>query len=192
MAAWFADGSVGVSAPMRTDDYLLLPGCSTTSVKLREGRFEVKVITGEAASVGWSDQVAGKRDTWVKWSRKISDPDALRELTGGDDATWLPVSKQRDLRLVSLDGAAPAEIEPNTARLVNGCQFELTRIVLGGRGREEPWWSCSFEAFGQPPSVLRNLESGMEFVFRAPPPLPLPEDRSMSYPYWLMQCTQHS
>ena len=192
MAAWFANGSVGVSAPTRTDDYLLLPGCSTTSVKLREGRFEVKVITSEPVSVSWSAQVAGKRDTWVKWSRKISDPDALLELTGSDDATWLSVSKQRDLRLLSLDGAAPEEVEPNTVRLTNGCQFELTRIVLGGRGREEPWWSCSFEAFGQAPSVVRNLELGMEFVFRTPPPLPLPEDRSMSYPYWLMQCTQHS
>ena len=192
MAAWFADGSIGVSAPKRTDDYLLLPGCSTTSVKLREGRFEVKVITSEPVSVSWSAQVAGKRDTWVKWSRKISDPDALLELTGSDDATWLSVSKQRDLRLLSLDGAAPEEVEPNTVRLTNGCQFELTRIVLGGRGREEPWWSCSFEAFGQAPSVVRNLESGMEFVFRTPPPLPLHEDRSMSYPYWLMQCTQHS
>ena len=191
MVAWFAGSSMGVSAPERTDDYLLLPGCSTTSVKLREGRFEIKAITGQSESVSWSDLIAGTRDTWVKWSRTISEPAALDELTGGDDAAWLPVRKQRALRLVSLDADVPEEINPNAARLRDGCQFELTRVILAADGRDAPWWSFSFEAFGQPRAVLPNLESGMAFVFRSPPPLPLPGEQSMSYPHWLMLCTQH-
>ena len=191
MADWFAAGSMGVSAPERTDDYLLLPGCSTTSVKLREGRFEVKVITGEPEALTWSETIAGTRDTWVKWSRMVSDPGTLGELTGGDDARWARIAKQRGLRLVSLDGAAPAEIQPGTTTLDNGCQFELTRVILDVNGRQEPWWSFSFEAFGQPGDIERNLETGMHFVLRSPPPVELPKDRSMSYPLWLMLCTQH-
>lgn len=190
MADWFAASSSGVSAPERTDEYLVLPGCSTASVKLREGRFEIKVITGDPEPVSWSDTIAGTRDTWVKWSRTLSDPDALGELTGGDDAQWVRVAKRRSLRLVSLDGEAPAEIEPGTLRLHNGCQFEFTRVVFAAGDRKDPWWSFSFEAFGKPGEVTRNLESGAAFVFQNPPPLALPKDQSMSYPYWLMQCTQ--
>ena len=192
MADWFAGSDLAVPAPERTDDYLVLPGCSTTSVKLREGRFEIKVITGQPEYVDWSETIAGTRDTWVKWSRTVSDPGVLDELTGGDDSRWAQVAKQRSLRLISLDGEEPTEIEPGATRLDNGCQFELTRIRLIADDRRESWWSFSFEAFGKPDDVTSNLESGAAFVFRDPPPVSLPKDRSMSYPYWLMQCTQHS
>lgn len=183
---------MAVSAAERTDEYLVLPGCSTTSVKLREGRFEIKVMTGEPEPLSWSETIAGTCDTWVKWSRTVSDARVLDELTGGDDAQWVRVAKQRSLRLISLDGKAPAEIGPGTARLQNGCQFELTRVVFAAADRREPWWSFSFEAFGKPGDVRRNLESGSAHVFRNPLPMALPKEQSMSYPYWLMQCTQHS
>jgi hypothetical protein len=191
MVAWFERGSLGVSSPERTDEYLLLPGVSTTSVKLREGRFEVKVITGELEEVAWSDKIVCAQDTWVKWSRKLSDPGALRELTAGDDARWIRIAKQRDLRLISLDNEEAVEIEPNTIRLSNGCQFELTRINLLDSDAGDLWWSFSFEAFGKPGSIVENLKRGTSHVLGAPPPLPLPKAQSMSYPQWLNTCTQH-
>ncbi len=191
MADWFACSSVEASSPERTDDYLLLPGCSTAGVKLREGHFEVKAITGPSEVYSWSDDIAGKRDTWVKWSVKVSEPRLLAELSAGDDATWLPVVKQRDLRLVSLDGPTPGELQPNTIRLRNGCQFELTRIHLGSAS-SDPWWSLSFEAFGPAGSVMRNLGTAMHFVLADPPPVPLPAANSMSYPQWLLDQAESS
>ena len=180
---------MGMSSPGRSDEYLLLPGCSTTSVKLREGRFEIKVITGISELHTWSDRIEGARETWVKWSRKVSSPEALQELTSGEDDRWIRVGKQRDLRLISLDGDTPEEIEPNTMWLNNGCQFELTGINLVDVN--ESWWSFSFEAFGRPEDVIGNLERGTAFVFSNPPPIALPGESSMSYPEWLMKCTRH-
>lgn len=51
---WFNRGSDLVWLPKeRTDSYLLLPGCETTSVKRREGRFEVKAIRGGSEAVNF-------------------------------------------------------------------------------------------------------------------------------------------
>jgi hypothetical protein len=61
MQLWFEAGGLAKTEPQRTDEYLFLPGCTTTSVKLRSGRFEVKALTQPPCS-GRLGQVVQRKD----------------------------------------------------------------------------------------------------------------------------------
>ncbi len=182
VSEWFESPGKGVSEPQRTDEYLLLPGCQNTSVKLRNGRFEVKSLTQTPLPASYSNRVSGLKDGWIKWSRKAHDEQALREFAIGDEDTWIPVSKQRHLRLFSLEGRAPEELPPNSGILAKGCQVELSAILLGNDSR---WWSLSFESFGRQDEVLTQLDAVVESFAVSPPPVRLRQEQSMSYPVWL-------
>ena len=88
---WFASDGYAKPEPARVDDYLLLPACDTASVKLREGRFEVKAQTGAPQAANYEHGIAGYRDTWVKWSGKVGDPGLLVELFIREEDRWLSI-----------------------------------------------------------------------------------------------------
>ena len=196
---WFVVGDHVRSEPTRSDEYILLPDCKTASMKIREGRFEVKARTAAPQPVTFSTDIEGFRDNWVKWSSNAIDDDVLQQLVGSADDSKALITKQRCLRTYSLDGDAPEEVDGSQIRLSNGCQIELTKISVSGAPREgrtntaadgqapSNWWSLSFEAFGEPDRMMDNLDRIAELIFREPPPVPLPQSASMSYPAWLSQ-----
>ncbi len=179
---WFESPGLGISEPRRTDNYLLLPGCTTTGVKLREGRFEIKALTRPPIPASYANRISGLKDGWIKWSRKAGDERVLRDILVGDEDTWISVSKARHLRLFSLESGEPEELAPRSRMLAKGCQVELGAIELGGDRRA---WSLSFEAFGQADEVLGLLDSVVEQFAGNPPPVALRQAHSMSYPVWL-------
>ncbi len=186
---WFERDGYGRPEPARVDNYLLLPGCPTASVKLRSGRFEVKAQTGAPQAADFDHGIAGFRDTWVKWSSKVGDPDLMRELFVREDEHWVSVEKRRYLRLISLTAEEPAEVAPGGEWLPRGCQVELTSLRIWPGDEDEtlavPWWSLSFEAFNDPDLLLEDLDCAIDYFFRGPPPFRLELDASMSYPAWL-------
>ncbi len=179
---WFESTDLGISEPRRTDDYLLLPGCTTTGVKLREGRFEIKALTRSPIPASYANRVSGLKDGWIKWSRKAGDEQALRDILVSDEDTWIPVSKQRYLRLFSLEHGTPEELAPRSRNLERGCQVELGSITLDGNRQA---WSLSFEAFGAADEVLDLVDPVVELFAADPPPVALRQEHSMSYPVWL-------
>lgn len=189
ICGWFEMGGLGKREPERVDDYLVLPGCATTSVKFRGGRIEVKALTNAPQPVRYPNEINGLRDAWVKWSSNVGDRGLMRDVLIRDGDRWLAVEKRRYLRLISLVAREPTEVEPGGDWLPRGCQVELTAIRVWSRGEEEtlpvPWWSLSFEAFNDPVTVLEDLDRAAEYFFRSPPPVPLERDASMSYPAWL-------
>ena len=190
---WFVVGDHVRSETARTDEYILLPDCETASVKVREGRLEVKARTAAPEAVTFATDVEGWRDNWIKWSSYTIDDEALRQLVGPADNRMAFVSKQRILRTWSLDGAAPEEVDGAQIRLTNGCQIELTQVSVSSTQSAIPadeesssaWWSLSFEAFGAHDRITANLEQVAALMFRQPPPVQLPKDASRSYPAWL-------
>jgi hypothetical protein len=198
---WFASKESGKSEAARTDAYLLLPHCGTASVKLREGRLEVKANTCPREAVTYANGITGYRDTWVKWSSKADDAGALTSVLGASGNTWRFVRKIRCLRSFSLDGGSPVEVDP-AHRLERGCQVELTslRAVSGSLDApilEEdwssalPWWSLSLEAFAPETAtvtsdVLSHMDVVANHLFRDPPPKQLTQTSSMAYPTWLL------
>ncbi len=134
--SWFGSKGDGKQEPSRTDQYLLLPHCNNTSVKLREGNLEVKANTRRPESVTYTNGVSGYRDAWVKWSCKADDVDALRTMVGATGDNWASVRKSRYLRKYSLDSGSPVEVDAATARPERGCQIEISSIsVVVGKVR---------------------------------------------------------
>jgi hypothetical protein len=189
MRLWFEAGRLAPTEPQRTDDYLLLPGCVTTSVKLRDGRFEVKALTQSPSSMTYRNGISGLKDAWVKWSSVRIDIDTGNRLIGGAEDRWISVSKLRRLRLVSLEGDEPAEVAPDHGWLSGGCQVELTAIEAWSRTQDRseavPWWTLSFEAFGDERTMQDGLDRVIDDFFKEPPPLNLSREASFSYPVWL-------
>jgi hypothetical protein len=206
VGGWFDPSDSARIEAERTDEYLLLPGCTTTGVKLREERLEIKAQVHPSEAVAYGETLSGRRDAWVKWSRPVGDAGALRNVRAADDDLWIYVAKARRLRLLSLDCDTPTEPAEATARVTNGCQFELSTVrAAAGRLDEPPsaadwssaraWWSLSLEAFapwsgdGTAP-LFDNLEAGAQHLFGSLPPVELALPASYSYPAWLQRFTR--
>ncbi len=189
---WFAAGGLGRSEPERTDEYLLLPDCGTVSVKLRDGKFEIKACTSAPAPVEYTHEIRGLRDTWVKWSSSVGDIDRFRSQFVRAEDNWASVNKKRHLRLYSLESERPSEIAVGDSWLSRGCQVELTDISVArdGSGTAETWWSLSFESFGDTETLLESLDLVVPEFFEEAPPVPLDYDSSLSYPALLNRIGQ--
>jgi hypothetical protein len=194
VAKWFRCGELWARQPERTDEYLLLPGCETAGVKLREGRFEVKARTVAPHAVEVAPRVRGYRDAWVKWSRAVEDAALARSFLRAGDERWLGVRKQRVLRGFSLDGpqgaGAPREVSAGAVRPARGCGVEITEVTVAGLDPPR-WWTLGLEAFdasgasGDPGPCLDAV--ALAFFAAAPPPVELELDASRSYASWLLQ-----
>ena len=177
---WIAAGEHSTQQAERTDRYLVLPGCDTAGIKVREGNFEIKARISPAEAITWNESIAGFRDAWVKWSRELHD---LRGLANHprDDETWVDVSKQRCVRLFSFESGSPVEVAPGGPWLSAGCLVEKSIV----RAAEEDYWSFCFEAFGKPDALIGHLDTMVHYVAAEEPSLELPLSASMSYPAWL-------
>jgi len=191
MQLWFETGGWAKSERERTDQYLFLPGCMTTSVKLRDGQFEVKALTQPPCFVTYHHGINGLKDAWVKWSSARIDNDTCNRLSGRAEDCWISVNKLRRLRLFSLESKEPVEVAPGRDRLSGGCQVELTAIEAWSRTQDRssasPWWSLSFEAFGDEKAMQDGLDLVIDHFFIEPPPVSLSREHSLSYPVWLQQ-----
>ena len=153
---WFAASRFGRQEEPRTDAYLLLPGCTTAGVKVREGRFEVKAQTSPREPVQFDNGVRGFEESWVKWSRGLEGADAAW-LEG--EETWISVIKRRVLRLYAIDGEQVDEVPVGQFIDGAGCQLELAELTVppSGTAPGTEWWSICLEAFGAPGQTQDTL-----------------------------------
>ena len=56
---WIGSGEYSTHQDERTDRYLLVPGCDTVGIKIREGNFEIKSRRGEPEAIAWSTSITG-------------------------------------------------------------------------------------------------------------------------------------
>lgn len=190
-------GKQSEEQPERVDRYLVLPGCTTTGVKFREGRFEIKAQTSAPEPVDYGNKVGGRRGTWVKWSCACGDLFDHCAAPQDDDA-WAFVRKRRTVRLVSLEGKSPVDTAVGGPSLRAGCLVERTAIeavICDGTGgvpagpdweRARTFHSVAFEAFGEEGQLLGNLDRAVRYVVDAQPGLRLSATDSKSYPEWLV------
>jgi hypothetical protein len=186
VTAWFRAGVAPAAQPRRVDRYLLMPGCESVGIKLREGLFEVKARCGPSEACAYPNGVRGRRDAWTKWSRTVADQ---RLLLPGAGERWVAVAKRRALRGFSLDGAGddPREIDAPGARPSRGCGVEITRVELID-AESSRWWTLGLEAFDEHGDARECLERVATFLFgNTPPPFGLQIEASAAYPEWLLR-----
>jgi hypothetical protein len=180
---WFKKKDDSQPEKIRTDEYLFFPDCNSISLKMREGKFEVKAILSPPKPINFSFAVNGRTDHWVKWSFEDGRLPALFE-SMKKSARWIPVQKERYLRKWSAEHERPVEVDPKQLP-GSGCIIELT-LLQAGENREQ-WHTLGFEAFGPVSSVAGILDQTVKafFLDRSYPSQALNESNSMSYACWL-------
>jgi len=175
-ARWFLDGEVpetmeaafraGVpiepEAPAaRTDHYLRLPHGAGIGIKQREGRLELKWLTG---TLRGCEPYCGRLTCWRK-AAGSAEPAGL-EIPGDD---WTAVSKERLL------SRTPAAAE----RGVRRCDVELSRLRVAGRR----YWTLCIEAEGEEAgAAVRHAVGRLGKTELGPA---LAETPARDYPEWL-------
>jgi hypothetical protein len=185
--AWFR-GSEGPAEeePTRVDCYLRRVGDSL-SIKLREGRVEVKQRYRRSGIVRFHPRVAGRVELWRKWSFEVIEIAGQPSAAEAVAAHWTAVEKSRTLHRYRLDGervvaVAPAEVTDQ------GCDLELARIRVGGAD----WWSVGLEAYGAEPVLENTLLQVAGYLMAQPEPPSLAAENSYSYPEWLLHLEQET
>lgn len=186
-ARWIDRDAGALEEPVRTDAYLVFPGCTTVGVKVRQGNLEVKALTRTPEPVEYASGASGYRGAWVKWSAASAHID---ELVGAGERRAF-VEKRRTVRLM-LQGTSAS---PETAR---GCRLELTnlRVLIRPAGTGPPlghdwadaehWWTFGLEAFGPPgDDLLGILDANAAQLTRGEGMSRLKAEASFSYPGWL-------
>jgi hypothetical protein len=183
---WFDVSALSREEDPRVDSYLVLPGCVTTGVKVRQGHFEVKAQTSLPQRVAYENGLQGMRGSWVKWSSSLAGAPILQEQQGPE--TWVQVEKSRTMRLFSL--SAEIEEKPPTEWLAApGCFVEMSRLRLLADSEDwrdaSLWWSFCLEAFGQQRRVIEFVDIMASADFFEPIADILAPTASKSYPEWL-------
>lgn len=181
---WFTTSRLGRQEAPRTDQYLLLPGCTTAGVKVREGRLEIKALTGQSEPARFDNGICGLSESWIKWSRQLvgRSDDWLK-----GDETWVSVEKRRNLRLYAIEAGDAEEVPARQIINGGGCQVELARLKVGPAEIAQcaDWWSICLEAFGAPGQTedVLAVMAAHESLGNIAEVLTL--EASMSYPLWL-------
>ena len=186
--SWFDDSEFSREEDPRIDSYLLLPGCATCGAKIRQGHFEIKAQASAAEAVVFSNGIAGRRASWVKWASGLTGAQLLQEQRGPE--TWVQVEKTRTLRLFAL--SENIEEKPAGEWLAGpGCFVELAALRVLGESADwhdaANWWSVCLEAFGHAEEVCRHVDATAASDWLRPIAAALPADASMSYPEWLQR-----
>jgi hypothetical protein len=188
----FADNTLGEIFPnnikreeLRTDEYLIIPSCTSVGVKKRQGKLEVKSQIGLPEKY-IHDSISGEINYWSKWSFQPSESNtSIMEDDLRLSGEWLKIFKVRYLLKFSQLKDDIIEISPDEWP-ESGCQVELTRIWA--ENDLQKWTSFGFEAFGGSfQNMKKNLTDSIHIFLseRKKPSFLLYSDNSMSYPEWI-------
>ena len=132
----------------RTDWYST-PVNPLCGIKVREGKLEAK-LRAQAFGIRDLSPLVGYLESWRKWSLDFPAEEYPQE-TEMRAVDWLPVAKWRQLQRFQVDADT---ITPTAVRPLNGCEFEMTRLVLA----EREFWTVGFEAVGTRERLADNLQ----------------------------------
>lgn len=207
--AWFFREELGPephASPPRQDRYLSISGCDYLNLKLREGRFEVKLRQAQLQVLN-TDLWEGQIERWMKWScEDAAFEDASVRLSAlplsalplsesqlsesqPSEPRWITVEKQRSQRFYQ---ATPEHIQSLDEPMGDqGCSVEITQLTVHGMmqgiAQESAWWSLALEASGP----LAQQEPGLRAIAQwlsqteAAPTLDL--SHTSAYPQWLFK-----
>lgn len=193
---WFNKGEIGkeitsyfrnnsiifLNEKSRTDWYLSVSD-KTTSVKLREGKFEVKRLSKVLDNFQVIPGVVGCIEVWTKYGFVIAPEDEEADkITEGKYPFWIPVEKKRSVAkyIINNNGnicQVSGEMHP-----VEGCTLEICSLIT----HQQTWWTLCLESSGSEMSVQNNLEMGLRHIFHPSDQLSLKVNQSYGYPQFLM------
>jgi hypothetical protein len=164
----------------RLDVYLSLTGESMASIKLRQGKLEIKYC--ESASPLEAHGFAGQAQRWIKWTGRLDT--AVAEAEGGRTpagSAWIAVDKERWQKKYEWRERAFTPVTPGDT-VAGGVAIEIGRVSVAG----QMLGTVLIEAFAPEPGLERLvLLAALEKLCGGyPEPRPARED-SYGYPQLL-------
>ncbi len=155
-------------------DYYLHAHLPHTGVKIREGRHEIKVKSGNDEPLGY-----GMLQHWVKWSR-AEENNMLNTIPLELLTDWIAVKKRRFLKTYAI--ISPEEVTPTDNPLAeHGCNVEFTEIQVPALNKTV--FTLGFEAYGPAGRGRENLLITLNYLNIDV--VLLENLESMGYPEWL-------
>ena len=180
----------------RADIYLWQPDLHTHSVKIREGKVEVKVLLQDRGVVSLPDENTGIANDWVKYSFELKENEEentalLQQFNGSapqhKEYNWLKVDKERLLVKFAL------HYDPESITTVaadawphEGCGVELTRIKIN----HQEYFTFGLEAFSKTRQEYKNLEQVVNHIMPQLKGINLNFQQSHAYPEFLASLSQ--
>jgi hypothetical protein len=186
----FGERLIGKHGKKREDLYLLTPGNTSIGAKLREGRFEIKLLQDQQ-ELELAGGGSGKSEVWHKWkwpyARGKKDTKINELITGSFMASTHPklrvmVRKKRWQRKFTVTG--PGELAPLPGR-EKGPTWWLSAELTGLQVGESPWWTLALEFCENREARLPLLQQSLSWILQDYAGLPLKLQDSYSYPEWL-------
>ena len=181
LLAWFGQSFTAVGMSSRTDRYLTGVG-DALSIKLREGRVEVKQRQWVRPGFIVRRTITGRMEGWQKWSFGLGGGEDYDSLAESHPGRWLAVHKRRRLRTFIPETDEITETAPGSYPS-SGCHAELTSLEVAGRS----WFTIGFESFGVSRDLPGLLPRLAENMLNGDFPLLLDEKDSMGYAAWIEQ-----
>ena len=182
LCKWFTGETLFITKNVesRTDEYLILPGCQSTGIKLRAGHLEVKILVADEGTFVFHDGVTGRVQRWIKW---VFEDQAVRSFSGTDSKDWQSVTKSRLLRRFSMNGKL-MERSSEYSSPASNCHIELTKVALPQTSKT--WVTLGIESYGKNLDQTEVLKKTAQRFFLQQPQIPneLTHATSLSYPEW--------
>jgi hypothetical protein len=174
----------------REDIYLLTPGTTAIGPKLREGRFEIKLIQDRQEFALPGGSVSGMSEVWHKWQWPYATNKANNEsaavtasfLASTPENLRVVVWKKRWQRKFRLAGSG--ELAP-LAKVPKDLPWWISAELTALRVQGMPWWTLAVEVCEHPGDALPFLRQSAAWMLQDYPGPPLGPGNSLSYPAWL-------
>lgn len=182
IVGWFKGGDIAAkNEGARWDIYFNLPGNDNLSIKLREGKLQIKQRKAELGFQRWRDDVEGRVEEWVKWSFTLDNNNREFPDLSTPDGAWVSVKKSRWLKKYEVTMKDEVKAVDADHQIDQGCNIELTEILVNG----QTWWSLGCEAFGKAGRVEKNLRLVLARVLSDQQFPSMRAEHSYGYPMWL-------
>lgn len=182
----------------RVDFYIAIPAINGLSIKLREGKIEIKQRLPDDLD---KFDAPGKVERWQKWSINMKgDKDLAEKIVGDKKFDWITVPKERFGFKYRFDGNNEFKEVNINEHIPEGCQVEYTHFQVN----DKKYYTFGFEAFSETNNEKQNFQKGLEYGLnhfgrwdmaqaRILPPKPhLRLENSMGYPEFLEKVSTQS
>lgn len=183
LARWFDDhiDAVGGNIEKRTDTYYLKSDMEDSSIKKRNGKFEIKQRIAATGKVHLSDHMCGEGEYWYKWILNDAEAKSLEANLEQNHYRQLQVTKiRRALKLTIDPGTKQIKKHAMDKDLPEGFLIEYTSILMNDGLENGNWYSFAIESFGSKLPALSALE-GLDI----PAQVHFRQEDSYAYPVFL-------
>lgn len=152
---------------------------SAIGIKIRDNKIEFKHSLGKLPEQEFSPGIHGIIEKFEKWSFPLGENFNDYISQNKDTKTWLPIRKDRQLKVISSENSCQSNIESINMYYLN---IELTQLNIGN----QYWWTLGFESSSEDKNISILMSSYLNKIFKDEEKIILTTDYSFGYSEWIL------